>query len=222
MRRLLPFVLVTIVGLGALIGGTLLYRAKRVAVLTISKEQIALAKDGGESAHVRGRRDSPVTLEEFGDLQCPPCGTLSEPINQMEKDYRGRLRVIFHHFPLAIHAHALEAALAAEAAGLQGRFWQMHDLLYREQSAWSEAAAARPLFEAYAGTLGLDLNRFERDLDSEEVTARVTADEKLGAKLGISKTPTVFVNNLVVPADSLRPERLRAFVEAAVKAKTSR
>lgn len=222
MRRLLPFLLVTIVGFGALIGGTLLYRAKRVAVLIISKEQIALAKDGAESAHVRGSLDSPVTLEEFGDLQCPPCGVLSEPINQMEKDYRGRLRVIFHHFPLPIHAYALEAALAAEAAGLQGRFWQMHDLLYREQSAWSEAAAARPLFEAYAGTLGLDLNRFKRDLDSEEVRARVAADEKLGVKLGVSKTPTIFVNNLVVPGDSLRPEHLRAFVEAAVKAKTSR
>jgi protein-disulfide isomerase len=98
MRRLLPSVLVTIVGFGALIGGMLLYRAKRAAVLIISKEQIALPKDGGESGHVRGSPDSPVTLEEFGDLQCPPCRVLSEPINQMEKDYRGRLRVIFHHF----------------------------------------------------------------------------------------------------------------------------
>src|SRR5205814_4081468 len=98
---------------------------------------------GAESGHVRGRSDAPVTIIEFGDFQCPPCANLSEPINQLERDYRSRLRIVFRHFPLPNHQHAREAALASEAASLQGRFWEMHDLLYREQSVWSKAQDVR-------------------------------------------------------------------------------
>src|SRR5713226_1164642 len=134
MRRYLPFVIVIAVALLTLASGTILYRAKRVPVLTIPKNSMASEMGDAESAHVRGRPDAPVTLEEFGDFQCPPCGKLSEPINQLENDYHSRLRIIFHHFPFGSHQHAREAAFASEAAGLQGRFWEMHDLLYREQA----------------------------------------------------------------------------------------
>src|SRR6202045_759198 len=162
MRRYLPFVIVGLVALLAVGGGAYFYRAKRSAnaVPIISKTE---AEKPGESVHSLGPADAAVTLEEFGDFQCPPCGKLSEPINQLQKQYN--LRVIYRQFPLAVHAHAKDAAFAAEAAGRQGRFWQMHDLLYREQAVWSKSTDARALFNAYAGMLQLDLGRFKKDVD---------------------------------------------------------
>jgi len=198
----------------------MLYRAKRLPVLTITKNHVASGMDDAKSIHILGNPDAPVTLEEFGDFQCPPCGTLSGPINQLEQDYRPRLRIIFRHFPLTMHRHAREAALASEAAGRQGRFWQMHDVLYREQAVWSEAADVRPLFDTYAGMLGLKIDRFKKDMESEEVNRRVTADQLRGTALRVTITPTLFVNNRALPNASLSPATLRAAVEAAMNIKS--
>lgn len=220
MKRYFPFVIVSAVALLTLAGGTMLYHAKQLPLLTISKNRIASGTDGAESIHSRGQPDAPVTLEEFGDFECPPCGRLSDPINQLEHDYHSRLRIIFHHFPLVTHQHAREAALASEAADLQGRFWQMHDLLYREQSTWSKAAEARALFNAYAGMLGLKIDRFKKDMESDEVKRRVTADQQQGAAFGVTITPTIFINNRALPAASLNAAGLRAAIEAAIKAKS--
>ena len=198
----------------------MLYRAKRLPVLTIAKNHVASGMDDAKSIHILGNPDAPVTLEEFGDFQCPPCGMLSDPINQLEQEYRPRLRVIFRHFPLTMHRHAREAALASEAAGQQGRFWQMHDVLYREQAVWSEAADVRPLFDAYAGMLGLNLDRFKKDMESDYVKKRVTADEQQGAALGVKITPTIFINNRALPNASLSPASLHAAVDAAMNIKS--
>jgi len=198
----------------------MLYRAKRLPVLTIAKNHVASGMDEAKSIHILGNPEAPVTLEEFGDFQCPPCGILSGPINQLEQDYRPRLRIIFRHFPLTMHRHAREAALASEAAGRQGRFWQMHDVLYREQAVWSEAADVRPLFDTYAGMLGLKIDRFKKDMESEEVNRRVTADQLRGTALGVTITPTLFVNNRALPNASLSPAALRAGVEAAMNIKS--
>lgn len=199
----------------------MLYRAKKLPVLTIAKNHVASGMDDAKSIHVLGNPDAPVTLEEFGDFQCPPCGILSGPINQLEQDYRPRLRVIFRHFPLTMHRHAREAALASEAAGQQGRFWQMHDVLYREQAAWSKAADVRPLFDAYAEMLGLKIDRFKKDMESEEVKRRVDADQQQGTALGVTITPTLFVNDRALPNASLSPASLHAAVEAAMNVKPS-
>jgi len=199
----------------------MLYRAKQLPVLTIAKNHVASGMDDAKSIHVLGNPDAPVTLEEFGDFQCPPCGILSGPINQLEQDYRPRLRVIFRHFPLTMHRHAREAALASEAAGQQGRFWQMHDVLYREQAVWSEAANVRPLFDSYAGMLGLKIDRFKKDMESDEVKRRVTADQLRGTALGVTITPTLFINDRALPNASLSPASLHAAVEAAMNVKPS-
>jgi len=219
MRRLLPFLIVGLVALVTLASATVLYRAKRPTLLTISKDR-GTEKESGESAHALGPANAAVTLEEFGDFQCPPCGALSGPINQLEKDYRPRLRVTFRHFPLVTHAHAQEAACAAEAAGMQDRFWEMHDLLYREQAVWSKAADAPTLFNSYAGMLGLNLDRFKKDMDSDQVKTRVASDQKRGVELGVKSTPTIFVNNREVAPTSLNPAELRNKIDAAVKEKT--
>jgi protein-disulfide isomerase len=214
MRRYLPFIIVAFVALLAVGGGAFLYRAKRVANPTPKISKTESAKPG-EIIHVLGPADAAVTLEEFGDFQCPPCGKLSEPLNQLQKQHH--LRVIYREFPLPIHAHAKEAAYAAEAAARQDRFWQMHDLLYREQAVWSNSTDARSLFNAYAGMLQLDLGRFKKDMDSTEVQRQVEIDQQRGASIGVKNTPTIFINNEVVPGTKSNPDDLTALVEAAVK-----
>jgi protein-disulfide isomerase len=213
MKRYLPFLIVVAVALITFGGGLMLYRANLLPEPTA-------AKDSGTSAmHVRGNAKAPVTLEEFGDFECPPCAMMSTAIHQLEKDYGARLRVIFRQFPLAMHPHAREAALASEAAHLQGKFWEMHDLLYREQAAWSKAADVLAMFSTYAGTLGLDVERFKRDMQSPETNARVTADREHGVSRGVHSTPTIFINNTVLPSTSTNPAGVRTAIEAALKEK---
>ena len=213
MRRYAPFIIVGLIAAIAVGGGTIFYRKKLAAnpTLRITKE----AGDSKETGHVLGPADAPVTVEEYGDFQCPPCGKLSEPINQLQKQHN--LRVIFREFPLAMHAHAREAASAAEAAGLQGRFWQMHDLLFKEQSVWSNAPDVRALFTAYAGMLQLDVEQFKRDMDSPAIMQTIQADQQRGAGIGVQTTPTIFLNNQAVPPDQLMPDKFSGFVETALK-----
>src|SRR5438132_12955633 len=208
MKRYLPFVIVVAVAFVTLASGTLLYRAKRLPALAIPENSTTSAMGGTEMVHVRGRADAPATLVEFGDFQCPPCATLADPINKLEQEYHSRLRVVFRHLPLANHQHAREAALASEAAGLQGRFWEMHDLLYREQSVWSKAQDVRVLFNAYAGMLGLNIDRFKKDMESEQAKARVESDEQQATTRGVRTTPTIFINNRQVSPAYLNPAGL--------------
>ena len=135
------------------------------------------------------------------------------------KSTDSRLRVVFRNFPLKMHEHALEAALAAEAAGLQGRFWEMHDVLYREQETWTKAPNVRELFESYAGTIGLDLDKFKKDMDGEQARARVDADRQRGESLGIQLTPTLFINNQPLDPKDKNPEGIRAEINAVLEKK---
>ncbi|PYK92846.1 MAG: disulfide bond formation protein DsbA [Verrucomicrobia bacterium] len=208
--------MVGFVTLGAAI---MLYRSKLLQATAIPKA-MAAAKERTEEVHVRGPANAAVTLEEFGDFQCPPCGALEGPLRQIERDYASSLRVIFRNFPFTNHEHAHEAAYAAEAAGLQGRFWEMHDLLYREQSVWAKSSDVQSLFDAYAGMIGLNLERFKKDVSGEQVKAKVEEDRKRGEVLGVRNTPTIFINDESVPPTSLNPSALRAAVDAAVKQKT--
>src|SRR6201993_3551878 len=182
MKRYLPFIIVVVVALATFGTGAMLYRAKRPQVKNIPESQIVSAKNDA-SAHVRGNPDAPVTLEEFGDFQCPPCGAFAGFVEELLKEYDSRLRVVFRNFPLPGHEHAREAALAAEAAGLQGHFWEMHDVLYREQAVWSKTPNPRELFESYAGTIGLNLDQFKKDIDGEKAKERVDSDHALGDSL---------------------------------------
>jgi protein-disulfide isomerase len=219
MRRSLPFIIVVTVGVLTLGSGAVFYRSQRSSVLTLSKNHSASGNDGDRSAHVLGPPNAPLTLEEFGDYQCPPCGNLAEPLRQLEQDFSPKLRIIFRNFPLSVHAHAREAALAAEAAGLQGKFWEMHDLLFRQQSDWSQAADARKLFTAYATLLGLNVERFKKDMEGQETQARVDADHAQGSSLGVKNTPTIFLDNHEVDPRMLNPVALRVEIEAALGTK---
>jgi protein-disulfide isomerase len=219
MKRYLPFVIVVGVALVTFGSGTMLYRAKRPQVKNIPESQSVPAKSNA-LAHVRGNPDAPVTLEEFGDFQCPPCRQFAGFTEELLKEYDSRLRIVFRNFPLAAHEHAHEAAQAAEAAGLQGKFWEMHDTLYREQQIWSKASDARELFESYAGTIGLDVDQFKKDMDSDKVRERIDSDHALGDSLGIKVTPTMFINNRPVEPQQKNPEGVRAAINAALEEKS--
>ena len=220
MKRYLPFVIVIGVALATVGSGALLYREKQQHIKNIPEAQTVSAKSNAESAHVRGNPDAPVTLEEFGDFQCPPCGQFSGFVEELLKEYDSRLRVIFRNFPLSVHEHAHDAALAAEAAGLQGKFWQMHDTLYREQEAWSKAPNTRELFESYAGTIGLNVDQFRKDMDSDKVRERIDSDHALADSLGVKATPTLFINNRPLDPKDKNPEGVRASINAALKEKS--
>jgi protein-disulfide isomerase len=219
MKRYLPFIIVAVVALATIGSGAMLYHAKRPHLLSIPEDKV-VGKSKTESAHIRGNPDAPVTLEEYGDFQCPPCGMFAAFVGQLEKEYDSRLRVVFRNFPLGMHEHAREAALAAEAAGLQGRFWEMHDVLYREQETWSKAPNARELFESYAGTIGLDLDKFKKDVDGEKTKERVDADRQRGESLGVQTTPTLFINSQPVDQKDKNPEGIRAEINAALAKKS--
>ena len=135
MKRYLPFIIVVGIALATFGSGAMLYHAKHPQLQAIPEDKAVPANSGAESIHIRGNPNAPVTLEEFGDFQCPPCGSFAAFGEELLKEYDSRVRLIFRHFPLSVHEHAREASLAAEAAGLQGHFWEMHDTLYHEQAA---------------------------------------------------------------------------------------
>lgn len=135
----------------------------------------------------------------------------------MHKEFGDRLRIIFREFPLVpTHQHALVAASAAEAAGLQGKFWEMHDKLYENQKTWHEAFDVRPIFEGYAKDIGLDIERYKQDINSDQVAQRIFQDGKRGHSLNVKGTPTVFLNGREVPFESLPAEKLRVLIDAAL------
>ena len=195
-----------------------------------------------EALHVRGGTNAPVTLEEYGDFQCLPCGQVFPILIKVEEDYGEQLRVVFRHKPLHKHEHAVLAARAAEAAGLQGRFWEMHDLLFQNSERWTrgidtigpEATPSRRMqskvlamemevrdvLATYADRLKLDVERFKTDMDSEPVKARVESDRALGDSLAIDRTPTVYLNGRLLAFTSLQSvDNLHAAIDAELNAK---
>ena len=220
MKRYLPFIIVVTVAIATLGSGALLYHSRREALAAIPATKAPEATKGAESPHVRGNPHAPVTLEEFGDFQCPPCSQFARFGEELLKEYDSRVRIVFRNFPLPGHEHAREAASAAEAAGFQGKFWEMHDTLYREQGNWSIAPNARELFESYAGTIGLDLNKFKQDMDGEKVKERVEADKTRGESLGVKVTPSLFINDQPVEQKDKTPEGVRAEINSLLGQKS--
>ncbi len=220
MKRHLPFVTAGVVALTAL-AGPLLCQTMRPSRVTIPGDQAASAKRPAESVHIRGNSNATVTLEEFGDFECPSCKNLATFLDQMVKEYHPRVRLIFRNFPLPMHQHARDAALAAEAAGLQGRYWEMHDMLYREQPVWSSSNDVRTLFISYAETLGLDLHQFKSDMESDKVRGHIEFDQARAKSLGVETAPSLFVGKREMDANDRNPEGVRRLVDEAVKAKSS-
>ncbi|HKP72943.1 MAG TPA: thioredoxin domain-containing protein [Pyrinomonadaceae bacterium] len=236
MKRKLPVIIIVAVLLAALGGGALLMRSSESSPSSTSTTNTSQPKPDPKSnratsaptsapnvspaAHSRGAANAPLLLEEFGDFQCPPCGSLHPILKRVEQDYASRVRVVFHNYPIrSRHKHAAEAARAAEAAGLQGKFWEMHDLLFEKQKEWEEAESVRPIFLNYARTLGLDAARFAQDIDGTLVSNRVLNDEAEAQSRGVTGTPTVFINGREVPFEETTTyEKLAAVINRELAA----
>jgi len=143
---------------------------------------------------LKGNKDSSVTLVEYSDFQCPACKSYMPLIKQLLADYEDRVRFVYRHFPLSQHKNAEPAAYASEAAGKQGKFWEMHDMIFDKQSEWAEKRNAEETFAEYAKTLGLDIAQFTQDTNNKELRDKVDADFKSGVSAGVNSTPTFFLN----------------------------
>lgn len=145
--------------------------------------------------HIEGQGKAGVTLVEYGDYECPFCGQYYPIVKQVQAEYNQQLFFQFRNFPLtSLHPNAFAGARAAEAAGLQNKFWEMHDLLYENQTQWSGASDPTPFFNQYAQQLGLNVTQFKTDYASGKVNDLINADMAAGNKLGISGTPTFFLD----------------------------
>jgi protein-disulfide isomerase len=137
----------------------------------------------------RGSAKAPVTIVLFSDFQCPFCARVSPTLEEVERAYGEKVRIVWKHQPLAFHPNALPAAEAAEAAREQGKFWQMHDRIFASQRELSQDA-----YQRFAREIGLDLRRFQESLRSGKARARIEEDQRLAARIGAQATPTLFVN----------------------------
>ncbi len=222
MKRFLPFLIIAAVLIAAVLVGRMLWKSSS-GPSTNTSTNTGSDAPGAQPPHIRGNPNAPVTLEEFADFQCPSCGVYYPELKKIENEFGDRLRVIFRERPLVpTHEHALIAAQAAEAAGVQGRFWEMHDKLYENQKTWSEARDVVPMFVDYARQIGLDTDRFMRDLNGEVVAVRIFQDGKRAHALGINTTPTFLVNGKEAKDESWKPDGLRAMINQALSGATSK
>ena len=212
MKRYLPFAIIVVVFVVATGAGVVLYRASAQAPPKTGK--LAFGAPGAQPPHIRGPAKAPVALEEFGDFECMPCSHLFPILKTTKANDGERLSVTFRHYPLSKHTHALDGARAAEAAGLQGRFWEMHDALYEHRLAWLNAADTRAALRSLALKLGLDADRFQKDMDSDVVAKRIAADRERALSLDSNRTPTIFINGDRMTTRPITIEVLRAAIDA--------
>lgn len=172
-----------------------------VFLIAGGKESTGDAKFSGDPKAVQandwteGPSDAKVVLMEYGDFQCPGCGTLFPALEQVKEQFGSQFLFVYRHFPLtSIHPNAMAAHRAAEAAGRQGQFFPMHDILFTRQSQWSTASDASAIFETYAQELNLNLDQFKTDVASQEVFDVISQHMDSGNQLGIASTPTLLLN----------------------------
>lgn len=163
--------------------------------------------------HVQGNPDAAVTLLEYSDLECPACAAFQPILTQVFEQYGDQLRFEYKHFPLylanpALHPNSVAAALATEAAGQQGKFFEYHDVLFAKQKEWAAASVPTALFVQYAGDLGLNVEQFKLQMKSSALRDRVKADFAEGRALGITGTPTFFLNG-----EKMQYDTYQAFIE---------
>src|SRR5262245_44156924 len=220
MKRFLPLVIIVVVLIAAAVTTWFFLRSRNSANAPDSSP----ATPGAQPPHIRGNPNAPVTVEEFGDFACPTCGVYYAEVKKIEAEQGDKLRVIFREYPLypTPHKHALLTAQAAEAAGLQGHFWEMHDKLYETQKAWSDANDLMPILIQFAKDIGIDTDRFARDLNGEAVAARIFQDGRRVHALGVSGTPAFFVNGKEAKGEPLiTPDGLRQMINAALRGNAS-
>jgi protein-disulfide isomerase len=186
---------ISIVTLILVIGAAILFGGKSTAAPTepIANTEALIRKN----SHQTNPKAS-VTLVEFGDFQCPACYAAYPTIEKIEEEYKGKINFVFRHFPLTQHKNAKQAAETAEAAGAQGKFFEMYRMLYTNQKDWGESDKAMEYFTQYAKALRLDMDKFAADLKSNKYEKQIQNDTSDGYAVGVNATPTFFVNGVPV------------------------
>lgn len=173
---------------------------------------------GATPPNMLGSPTATVTVEEFADFQCPTCAQIHTVMKNVQAAYGSRIKFIYRHYPLVqMHKNAYDASVAAEAAGMQGKFWDMQNLIFSNQQSWSNASDVRTIFEGYAEKLGIDVEKYKTDVNGLGAKNRVDADLQRGRALNISSTPTVYVNGTSVPFPQMSVEGLRQIIDAELQ-----
>lgn len=157
-------------------------------------DQSLLIKSDSYQSKKPGPYSYKATIVEFADYECPACGAMHPVLKQLLAKYPGELNLVYRNFPIPGHLNEMPAALSAEAAGRQGKFWEMHDLIFESQQKWVDLPDPTSYFASIAQSLGLDMNKFGKDLADPALKQKITDDAADGDKLGVTGTPTMFLN----------------------------
>ncbi|MGI8786654.1 MAG: DsbA family protein [Pyrinomonadaceae bacterium] len=231
----LPLAIIGLVLLAAIVGGWWLYSSSKAqtpksntnssanaAERNAAREQAeqelyAKASPGAQPANMLGSPNAAVTIEEFADYQCPTCGLEYPKMKEINALYGNRIKFIYRNFPLQMHRYGYDAAVAAEAAGLQGKLWQMQDQLFTNRQAWENSPDARKVFEDYAQKIGLDVAKFQSDELGMAAKTRVDEDLKRGRALNVTGTPTVFINGKQLAFEQMEVSQMRQIIDAELQ-----
>lgn len=232
-----PLLIIGIVLVVAIIGGALYYNSSKAspapavaangnkvtgtpATAKPSPMSIpANAPSGATPPEQMGSANAAVTLEEFADFQCGACAGAHPTMNEIKSMYGSRIHFIYRNFPLQIPAHdkSYEASLAASAAGMQNKFWDMQNMLFSNQKAWTSDPTYKQIWKGYAQKIGLDVPKWETDMNGFGAKNRVEADIARGKAINISSTPTLFINGVSVSFSDMRVESLKALIDAELQ-----
>jgi protein-disulfide isomerase len=157
---------------------------------------------------IKGNPESGVLLVEYSDFQCPACANAAPAISQLVENFGDQFALEYRHFPLQRHPHARIAAQAAEAAGIQGKFWEMHDMLFEKQNEWSHSPRPNQHFRAYAREIGINEDRFRYDLESDQVIERVSEHFEEAMDLGLPGTPAFVFNGEIIDLTTFIQENI--------------
>ena len=170
--------------------------------------------------HIFGKKDSKVVLVEYGDFQCPGCYNLHKSLQPVTEVYKNKIAFVFRNFHItSLHPNARSAAAAAEAAGLQGKYWEMNNYLFNNQSNWNSLSVSDrdSRFNDFAAMLKLDVNKFKEDFASETVSQKINFDQALGKANGVNATPTLFLNGKKLESSAYESmDALRKTLDTAI------
>jgi len=206
-RTWIIFVIIIVGVMGALIASSKSgNKSVDISSVDAGAIQTATDKDGNIADHTQGNLDSKLILIEYGDYQCPPCANAYPIVKDLVKKYSDKVLFVFRNFPIpSLHPNARAAAATAEAAGLQGKYWEMHDKLYENQSAWSSASTSErtTIFKDYASQIGLDTDKFTKDVSLDSIIAKIDFDVAVGKSVKVEGTPTFKLNGETVNLNDL-------------------
>src|SRR3972149_5786955 len=190
-NKIILWAIITVVVIGSIFGIFKLASKSQ----TVGSSNLAITVSAiNDNENVKGDKEAAATLIEYSDFQCPACGSYYPLVKQLSQEFGDKVLFVYRHFPLDQHKNAELASYAAEAAGKQDKFWEMHDLIFEGQKEWSDSEEARAFFAKYAASLNLVAEQFQKDIDSAEVKAKVEKDYQSGLNAKVNSTPTFFLN----------------------------